>query len=64
MTITTRQKELIKHQIINALSKEKEIQKIVLFGSFVDWIIRMTLILRFSRTVMKNICHWHESIEN
>lgn len=36
MTITTRQKELIKHQIINALSKEKEIQKIVLFGSFVN----------------------------
>ena len=36
MTITDNQKELIKSQIRDKLSKEQEIQKIVLFGSFVD----------------------------
>lgn len=35
MTITKSQKELIKRQIRANLSKEREIQKIVIFGSFV-----------------------------
>ncbi|RPH97695.1 MAG: nucleotidyltransferase domain-containing protein [Calditrichaeota bacterium] len=36
MTISRTQKENIKSQIRECLSKEKEIQKIVLFGSFVN----------------------------
>ncbi|MBW1759447.1 MAG: nucleotidyltransferase domain-containing protein [Deltaproteobacteria bacterium] len=36
MTVSNHQKELIKSQIREKLSKEQEIQKIVLFGSFVN----------------------------
>lgn len=36
MTVSNHQKELIKSQIRKKLSKEQEVQKIVLFGSFVN----------------------------
>lgn len=36
MTVSNRQKEIIKSQIREKLSKEQEIQKIVVFGSFIN----------------------------
>ena len=36
MNVSKKQKEEIKKQIKNLLSREQEVQKIIVFGSFID----------------------------
>ena len=55
MTVSNSKKESIKSQIREKLSKEQEIQKIVLFGSFVNSDNPNDIDIAVFQNIMKNI---------